>query len=268
MDSYLRLLISSDKKLLKILPKLVRLKPQQKKPRQSWFINGNAQQLRDLKAQEKKTKNLNLNNSNPQILCVLPKLVKRKPKRKELKLSRSSKMYSSTKDINIINTLKQKILQVSNIASLLCAIDCTILPVITLILPLIGIGASSEQEEWMHHMGHKVAMYFVLPVGGLAAVMNYTSHKKISLTLVSFLALFLIFAVNASCDSPILSILPHEIVHLLHDGVAHRCVNIFGCGLLLALNYYGSTDVCNDICCLFGRRRKIHGDRERMSGGK
>jgi len=233
----------NNENVLKVLPKLVRLKPRREELRRSRSSSNSAK-----------------------ILKLLTKLLRLEPQRKELKRSRPSTFYRSTEGINVRDTKnknerttkvwKQKLLQVSNIASLLCVIDCTILPIVTIMLPLVGMGASSEQEEWLHHMGHKVAMNFVLPVGGLTAIMNFTSHMNISLALVSFSALFLIFAANASCHSPVLSILPHNIVHLMHGGITHRCLNISGCFLLLAVNYYGSTLACNDFCC-FRRRGKM-----------
>mmetsp|Transcript_3655 Transcript_3655/g.4156 ORF Transcript_3655/g.4156 Transcript_3655/m.4156 type:complete len:247 (+) Transcript_3655:41-781(+) len=153
-----------------------------------------------------------------------------------------------------VNDWKDKLLQISNVASLLCVIDCTVLPVVTVLLPLIGLGATPEQDIWLHHLGHKVAMKFVLPVGSLAAIMNYTSHKNASLSLVSLIGLVFIYAANASCHSYILSIFPHHLIHFLHDGLTHRCVNVSGCALLLGSNYLGHKVGCKDhrghgSCC-------------------
>lgn len=205
-------------------------------------------------------------NDNAQILKALPQLVLLKPHPKELGRSSTLMMYQPTRDDrkSSISTWKEKLIQVSNIASFLCVIDCTILPVITLILPLIGLGASPEQEEWLHHMGHKVAMNFVLPVGSLAATMKYSSHKTIFLPLISLLGLSLIFVANSSCHGRIISIFPHHIKHLLHDGVIHRCVNTSGCVLLLLSNFSGRKFVCDDYVsngfCCFGKRSKRHQD--------
>jgi len=196
--------------------------------------------------------------SNAQILKALPKLVRLKPQPKYKSTGDAIVINSKSNEGGIMNAWREKILQISNIASFLCVIDCTVLPVVTIMLPLIG---APEREEWLHHMGHKVAMKFVLPVGGLAATVNYASHKKGFLALVSILGLLLISAANASCHSPILSFFPDYIVHLLHGGLTHRCVNIFGCALLLVANYYGRASGCdagvfNGFCC-FRRRTKI-----------
>jgi hypothetical protein len=47
---------------------------------------------------------------------------------------------------------------------MLCVIDCTVLPIVTVVLPLIGMGVSSpEQAKFLHELGHSVAIFFVLP---------------------------------------------------------------------------------------------------------
>jgi len=151
----------------------------------------------------------------------------------------------------------EKLLRMSNIASLLCVIDCTVLPLVTILLPLLGIGvvASPEREEWLHHLGHTVALNFVLPVGSLATTMNHTIHKKTSLTLLSILGLTLTYFANSSCHSdnnPASLLLPHAILHLLHhDRFTHRLVNVTGCALLLGSNYFGrrSVDGINTSGC-------------------
>jgi len=207
--------------------------------------------------------------SKAQVLKTLPKLVRIKPHPKKEGRARTARSINSNRsnEGGITNAWREKLLRISNIASFLCVIDCTVLPVVTILLPLIGIGASPQREEWLHHMGHKVAMNFVLPVGGLAATINYTSHKRASLALLSTLGLILILLANSSCHSPVVSIFPHYIVHLLHDGLTHRFVNISGCALLLVSNYFGHESVCDPgsfsgFCCI-GRRtktRKRHQD--------
>ena len=51
---------------------------------------------------------------------------------------------------------------ISNIAGILCILDCTILPIITVALPLLGIlDLSSVQMDFLHILGHRVALFFV-----------------------------------------------------------------------------------------------------------
>lgn len=195
---------------------------------------------------------------------LLPHLIKINQHPKQRRRSRAFMAFQTPKSSKQVSTYawKENLLQISNVASFLCVIDCTILPIITLLLPLIGFAASPDQEEWLHHIGHKVAMNFVLPIGGMAVTMNYPSHKRISLLFVSILGLFLIFVANSSCHSPIVSIFPHHIGHLLHEGLVHRCVNTLGCALLTFVNYIGHKRVCDDkdffsgLCCI-GRRRGV-----------
>lgn len=133
---------------------------------------------------------------------------------------------------------KEKLLRFSNFASFLCVLDCTILPVITLLLPLLGVVAASPvQMEWLHELGHSVALYFVLPVGFMATTTNYLyNHRRVWITALGWLGLGLIFASNAGCTlvghhHPL-----HQLLHLVAHGVAHRVANLSGCALLIVSN--------------------------------
>lgn len=132
---------------------------------------------------------------------------------------------------------KERLLKISNIASILCVIDCTVLPVVTIFLPILGIAASAEQAKWLHEIGHSIALWFVMPVGGLAATMNYITHKRAKLSAMAALGLTLIYAANGN-GGPILSRLPHHLAHNLHCGTwLHRATNLLGCACLLGSNY-------------------------------
>jgi hypothetical protein len=128
-----------------------------------------------------------------------------------------------------------KVNQVANVASLLCMIDCTALPVIMVAMQLVGLTSSSNME-CLHRWGHLAAVYFVLPVGGLAAASNFLSHRKPRVSLFALLGLLLIYASNGT-GGP-LKLLPHAVRHQLHCGtLVHRLVNIVGCALLIGSNY-------------------------------
>jgi hypothetical protein len=136
---------------------------------------------------------------------------------------------------------KDKLLKVSNYASALCVLDCTILPIVTIVLPLFGIVAASPvQMEWLHEFGHSVALYFVLPVGGLATTMNYLySHRKLWIAALGWSGLALVLVSNAGCGlahgmpGAVGSFLDHWL-HVLHHGVTHRVVNLAGTFLLVS----------------------------------
>ena len=158
-----------------------------------------------------------------------------------------------------------KLLKISNVASMLCVLDCTILPAVTILFPLIGLASGSPgQMEFLHELGHKMALFFVLPVAGLATTMNYVrSHRKIWITSIGWLGMALVFAANAggSCahdhehghghehddhdhdhdhvevTGPMLHTMLLGFWNAIHHGVAHRVANLSGCGLLLTSNF-------------------------------
>jgi putative flippase GtrA len=140
---------------------------------------------------------------------------------------------------------KSKLLQFSNIASMLCVLDCTVLPIVTIILPLFGIVAGSPaQMEWLHLAGHKIALGFVLPVGLLATISNYVySHKTLWISMLGVMGLVLVVGANAGCGlvphgvGGAVGRVVHKALHYLHHGIAHRAANLTGCGLLLFSNY-------------------------------
>lgn len=140
---------------------------------------------------------------------------------------------------------KDNLLKASNFASLLCVLDCTILPVVTILLPLFGIvAASPAQMEWLHQAGHAVALGFVLPVGGLATTLNYLyAHRTAWIASLGCLGLLLVLAANAGCSlighgvGGAVGHALHSILHTMHHGITHRIVNLAGCALLLFSNY-------------------------------
>eukprot|EP01083_Nonionella_stella_P082520 227784_1 len=137
-------------------------------------------------------------------------------------------------------SLQERLSNAANFASLLCVVDCTLLPLVTVLLPVIGLGASSSMAKTVHDLGHSLAMFFVLPVGGLASTMNYLNHKKKSLAALAGIGLSCVYAANAGHGAPLVSLLPSSMAHKLHCGsMIHRAVNICGCACLLSSNYLG-----------------------------
>lgn len=65
------------------------------------------------------------------------------------------------------SSIQVKMQQLSNIASMLCVLDCTILPLVSVLLPLLGfttatIGSTSA-DSLLHSIGHTISLYFVVP---------------------------------------------------------------------------------------------------------
>mmetsp|Transcript_3453 Transcript_3453/g.7500 ORF Transcript_3453/g.7500 Transcript_3453/m.7500 type:complete len:283 (+) Transcript_3453:68-916(+) len=154
-------------------------------------------------------------------------------------VSTSSSTGSTSTSTDRWNGWKDRLLRVSNTASLLCVVDCTILPVVTILLPLLGVVTSPNQAKWLHDVGHTIALYFVLPVGGLATTMNYVTHHRPLLTAMATFGMMLIYAANGNGVGPILARLPRDWVHALHCGSwLHRVTNLVGCACLLGSNYW------------------------------
>lgn len=134
---------------------------------------------------------------------------------------------------------KALIQRISNYASLLCVLDCTLLPLFTILFPLVG--AANSSLEWLHHAGHMVALGFVLPVGALTTTLNFSTHKRNELLATSLVGLVMILLANAPH-------LPH-VPHLFHHGMTHRIINIVGCALLLTSNFLSHRLVHQNCDC-------------------
>jgi hypothetical protein len=128
-----------------------------------------------------------------------------------------------------------KLQTLSNYASWLCVLDCTLLPLITLLLPLLGLmRLEKDQLEWLHQIGHMVTLLFVLPIGTLSTIANYAGHQQRWIVVVATMGLLMV----AMANSYSLPVLGHvELLHGFHHGLWHRIVNMSGCGFLLTSNY-------------------------------
>merc|ERR1719410_59530 len=91
----------------------------------------------------------------------------------------------------------KKLMKVANFASILCAIDCTVLPIFVVLLSLIGVGSSAPAtQQCVHKVGHLIANVVVLPVGSLVTAVNIFLNKKLSVFL-SFIGLIFIYVTNS-----------------------------------------------------------------------
>ena len=48
----------------------------------------------------------------------------------------------------------EKLNKISNVASILCAIDCTVFPVLLTLLPILNLGSSGKYEVWRRTTAH------------------------------------------------------------------------------------------------------------------
>ncbi|KAI2507199.1 hypothetical protein MHU86_7265 [Fragilaria crotonensis] len=134
-----------------------------------------------------------------------------------------------------LSSWNQRLARLSNLASIICVIDCTVLPLLAVLLSVLGFAEQPHQWQWLHELGHGVAIFFVLPVGAFTAALNFLQHKRASLVLMALVGLLLIYLANYSHE-------PHaeegDLQHwLLHTGQTHRLTNVLGCSLLLVSNY-------------------------------
>jgi hypothetical protein len=127
------------------------------------------------------------------------------------------------------NTWTARLNRVSNFASILCAIDCTVFPVLLALLPLANVLPGSA--EWLHHAAHAVALWFVAPVGSSAVLFNASQHRKPLVALWGLSGVALVLLANLH-----LHVFPHAIEVFLHR--RHSIINVCGCILLLSSQWY------------------------------
>jgi len=177
--------------------------------------------------------------------------------------------------------LKQQLLQLSNYASILCVVDCTVLPLLTVLFPLLGwmnsdiIGSGgSSSGAWLHTLGHNVAWYFVVPVGTMASILNYTQHQRNWIAALAWTGLVAVAVANSSgvivatttgatacCGAAATtatatataSTVFGNMLSWAQHGVGHRLVNLLGCALLFSSNLlakqFSEDPNCRDPNC-------------------
>lgn len=150
----------------------------------------------------------------------------------------------------------EKLTKIANIASILCAIDCTVLPLFNVALSFLGVFKTSSvvNQELIHAIGHYFANYFVLPVAGTVSIMHFVTNKRLP-SLLTAVGMSFVYVTN-SHGGPILKLLPHDLLHILHHNpVWHRVVNLTGVACMLGANYLSKRMGCSahtvsgDECC-------------------
>jgi MerC mercury resistance protein len=177
------------------------------------------------------------------------------PPRTESMLADSELSSSSTQTTTAATTgWKDRLRQLSNVASILCAIDCTVLPILTVLLPLGGVVAIST--PWLHQLSHQVALYFVVPVGLLTTGINAWSQSGatrrdggwVLAAAMGLLGVVLVGLANASDNAAVFGWLPMAWRHAAHHGLTHRLVNLAGCALLWSSNYWSRRQCASSTC--------------------
>jgi hypothetical protein len=132
----------------------------------------------------------------------------------------------------------------SRIASWICVFDCTILPIVTFLMPLLSGGLKSSNNnnssssiilEFIHSIGDYSVIYFLLPVGTVSVTLQYyTSHQQLWIFGMGVIGLVFVTIANFY-NLPIVGHI--DIFHIFHGGIYHRLLNIFGCTCLVGSNH-------------------------------
>lgn len=168
---------------------------------------------------------------------------------------KSSTVAVDEKTVSVAERAAMWTRSLSDTASWLCVVDCTLLPLLAALSNLTGVAttmasSASSLPSWFsdaHDLGHTVATWFVLPVGWLRLATTLLSPSSAHGSSTPFAAvactlagLTCVYAANAEHDAPLLRLLPEHVAHDLHCGTtSHRATNLTGCLLLMMSNRWG-----------------------------
>lgn len=123
----------------------------------------------------------------------------------------------------------------SSVASLLCAIDCTVFPLLLAILPLLNVAGPSS--GLIEQAAHAAAIWFVAPVGAAAVLSNALQHRKALVLLWGLAGVACVLLANVHLPHTLLLWhVPHALGQWLH--AHHAAINVGGCALLLSSQRY------------------------------
>jgi len=128
---------------------------------------------------------------------------------------------------------RSRLSRVSTVASILCAIDCTVLPAMLVLLPALNVGGVNS--ALLHKVSHLAAVWFVAPVGGAALAANFLQHRRLLVGACGACGLVLVLLANVHLPH---GLLPHGAEHALH--AYHTLISLTGCALLLTSQWYSA----------------------------
>jgi len=126
---------------------------------------------------------------------------------------------------------KRTLNKISTTASVLCAIECALQPVILTALPLMG-ALDARAIGSFHNAGKLLASYVVLPVGGAAVAFNFMEHRRVAISGLGVFGLGLIWGAHRS--RPI-GVFGSRFANIFR--VNHNLVSILGATALVSSNY-------------------------------
>jgi hypothetical protein len=130
--------------------------------------------------------------------------------------------HAEADENGIVGRNRELLARASMIASVLCAIDCTVFPVLLTVLPA---------AEWLggvdlHAISQSVALYVVMPIGSTTTLANWLMHRNLPLAGMSVGGLSLIFMSNYS-----------GLEHVLAWMQESRIYNTMGCAMLMGSSW-------------------------------
>jgi len=148
----------------------------------------------------------------------------------------------------------------STVASWVCLVDCTIFPILTFVIPLLGFAnLGHDRLKFLHSLGDATTIYFLLPVGSLCTATNYyAGHRKPQIAALGAFGLVLVVLANWY-SIPWLGHL--QIFHCFHQGIWHRITSLSGCACLLGSNHlshrhnHSSIHAKNEPCCVLQQNK-------------
>lgn len=128
---------------------------------------------------------------------------------------------------SILSRNRQFLSTFTMVASILCAIDCTVFPILLTILPAAELFGGVD----LHAISHSVALYVVMPIGSLTTLSNYLLHRDARFAVMSTVGLSLILASNAEGLEHLVPLIRQLHMH------ESRVYNTVGCGLLIGSSW-------------------------------
>eukprot|EP00918_Siedleckia_nematoides_P014654 GHVU01031818.1.p1 GENE.GHVU01031818.1~~GHVU01031818.1.p1 ORF type:complete len:222 (+),score=27.85 GHVU01031818.1:196-861(+) len=127
--------------------------------------------------------------------------------------------------------------EVTAALSILCIVDCVILPpALTIVGAFNFIDGSSHQR--IANIAHQAIVYFVAPLGLITATSTYLKLKKVWLLLWSLTSLVILVVLHLE---PVESL-------FVHKKLLHRLLSVLAAGSLLASNHVGRKCSCGSNC--------------------
>merc|ERR1712187_82116 len=100
------------------------------------------------------------------------------------------------KDTTLHMRLLNGMSNAASTASVLCAIKCTVFPLLIAVLPFIKAFVPGCSSCWLHQVSRTAALYFVGPVSSLAVGANWAQHERVEVGIWGFSGIVLILLAN------------------------------------------------------------------------